>query len=65
MKSSLKISLAIAAGAVGTLTAVTLADWRPFVGSATEQALQRRVSDLEHQLNRTRVMTIGANGGGD
>jgi hypothetical protein len=64
MKSSIKISLAVAAGAIGTLGATMLTDWRPFVGTATEQALQRRISDLEHQINGTRILTVGANGGG-
>jgi hypothetical protein len=66
MKSSIKISLAVAGGLLTTLGGVAVvADWRPFVPAAKEQALQRRISDLEHQLDQSpKIWSIGANGGG-
>jgi hypothetical protein len=65
MKSSIKISLAVAAGAIGTLGGViAITDWRPFIGDAQKQALERRVHDLQDQLNRNlpKVLQIGSNG---
>ena len=48
MRSSLKISIAVAAGAIGTMGGVmAVTDWRPFMGDAQKQALERRVNDLQ------------------
>ena len=65
MKSSVKINLAIAAGAISTLGGVmTVTDWRPFAFAAQRQALERRIHDLQYQLNEQlpKVLQIGSNG---
>jgi hypothetical protein len=65
MRSSLKISIAVAAGAIGTMGGVmAVTDWRPFMGDAQKQALERRVNDLQQKLDKApKVFQIGSNGG--
>ena len=69
MKSTIKVSLAVAAGAVGTLSSLSvyqspIGDWRPFVQNAVRQALERRLPDLDNMLNLPKVFFLGSNGGG-
>jgi hypothetical protein len=63
MKSSLKSSLAVAAAGAAGIAGGVVSDWRPFMGDAQKQALERRVNDLQHQLDKTpKVFQIGSNG---
>ena len=66
MKSTMKISIALAAGA-GTIIGGTLAltDWRPFADTAARQALERRIHDLQDELGikLPKVWQIGTNSG--
>lgn len=67
MKSTIKVSLAVAAGAVGSLGSLAayqmaISDWRPLVQDATRQALERRLADLDGVLNLPKVFFLGSNG---
>jgi hypothetical protein len=64
MKSTTKISIAIATGALAAIGGVaTVGDWRPWAQNAREQALQRRITDLEqHEKQLPKIYSIG-NGG--